>query len=103
MPGLKIRNPIDILQSNIKRGEQDTESAKAGEQRREEGGVSGEVQVATGEMLEVGAAYNECLRGHRGAPRLTRFNGRCKYMFFIRKTYIVYKKNVFAFRKQLFN
>ena len=41
MPGLKIRNPIDILQSNINRGEQDTESAKAGEQRREEGGKFG--------------------------------------------------------------
>ena len=52
--------------------EQDNESAKAGEQRREEGGESGEVQVGTGEVVKVGAACNECLRG---ASRRTLFDG----------------------------
>ena len=41
--------------------EQDTESAKGGEQRRKEGGKFGEVEVATGEVLRVGAAGTEHL------------------------------------------
>ena len=41
--------------------EQTTESAKEGEQRREEGGEFGEVEVATGEVLRVGAAGTEHL------------------------------------------
>ena len=52
--------------------EQDTESAKGGEQRRKEGGKFGEVEVATGEVLRVGAADTERL-GRRGAPPLTKF------------------------------
>ena len=52
---------------------------KAGEQRREEEGESGEVQVGTGEAVKIGAAYNECPRGRRGALRFTGFNRRCKY------------------------